>query len=774
MAIVTAVSATFLLAALAPWLGRVLGTRAGWIFATVPAAIAVWLATRAPAILSGTPIEGRLAWAPSLGLELAFSIDGLGLLFGLLISGVGGLVLIYAGAYLGPHRHANRLQSFLLVFMGSMLGVVWSENLLGLFVFWELTSISSYLLIGFDHERPAARAAALKALLVTGGGGLCLLVAVLMLGSIGGSYDLGALLDERDTILASPWLGAIVVLVCLGAFTKSAQFPFHFWLPGAMEAPTPVSAYLHSSTMVKAGIFLLARLDPLLGSAAWWGPLLTAFGATTMVLGAVLAVRQTHLKRILAYSTVSSLGIVTMALGIGTEKAVVAGFAYLLAHALFKGSLFMVAGAIDHGCGEKDAERLGGLRRAMPALFTASLLAALSMAGLPPLLGFIGKELLLEATLAAPTWTTALVVATTFAAALTVTVAFLAGVRPFIGSLAETPRTPHAPSPGLLLGPGLLALLGLAAAVLPATGATPLALGAAGAVLGDVPEKSLALWHGLTPALGLSALAVVVGAGAYAGRRIVRSGLDRIGALDRVGPERLYGAALKGLLAVAGGQTRLLQSGHLRSYVFITLGTVVLLVGGTLWLRGAVPFDAGPENPTWPELLVGAVIVAGSIATVLSRTRLAAIAALGLAGYGLAIMFVLFGGPDLAMTQLAVETLTVIIFVLIFRRLPQFRSFSTPLRRLADGLVALIAGLMVTGLVLVIARTDTDPTLARWFGDHSVPDAYGRNVVNVILVDFRAMDTLGEITVLAIAAIGVLALLRPGRMRRRHRGRAVS
>ncbi|MHC4832802.1 MAG: putative monovalent cation/H+ antiporter subunit A [Planctomycetota bacterium] len=772
MAIVTAVSATFLLAALAPWLGRVLGKASGWTFATVPAAIAAWLAANAPTILAGAPLEGRLAWAPSLGLELAFSIDGLGLLFGLLISGVGALVLVYAGAYLGTHRHANRLQAFLLVFMGAMLGVVWSENLLGLFVFWELTSISSYLLIGFDHERLAARKAALQALLVTGGGGLCLLVAILMLGAIGGTYDLPGLLAQREAILESPWIGAIVVLVCLGAFTKSAQFPFHFWLPGAMEAPTPVSAYLHSSTMVKAGIFLLARLDPLLGAAAWWGPLLTAFGAVTMVLGAVLAMRQTHLKRILAYSTVSSLGIVTMALGIGTEKAVVAAFAYLLAHALFKGSLFMVAGAIDHGCGEKDTERLGGLRRAMPALFAASLLATLSMAGLPPLLGFIGKELLLEATLAAPVWNTALVVATTFAAALTVAVAWLAGVKPFLGAVADTPRTPHAPSPGLLLGPGLLAMLGLAAAIVPAAAATPLSLGAAAAVLEGVPEKSLALWHGLTPALGLSGLAVVVGAGAYAGRHAVRRGLERLGGLDRIGPERVYDALLRGLLAFAGGQTRVVQSGHLRAYVFITLGTVVLLVGGTLWLRGTVPLDAGPENPTWQEILVGAVIAAGAVATVLSRTRLAAIAALGLAGYGVAIMFVLFGGPDLAMTQLSVETLTVILFVLIFRRLPQFRTFSTPLQRGADALVALIAGFMVTGLVLVIARTETDPTLARWFGEHSVPDGYGRNVVNVILVDFRAMDTLGEITVLAIAAIGVLALLRPGRMRTSRRRRA--
>lgn len=771
MAIVLALSATFGLSIVAPWVARGLGRFAGWGLATVPAAITLWLLSIAPSIVAGDPVRGRVEWAPSLGLDLAFSIDGLGLLFGLLIAGVGALVLVYARGYLGPHAGTPRLLAFLLLFMGAMLGVVWSENLLGLFVFWELTSVSSYLLIGFDHDRPAARKAALQALLVTGGGGLCLLVAVILLGIAGGSYELATLLENREAVLASPLLTAIVVLVCLGAFTKSAQFPFHFWLPGAMEAPTPVSAYLHSSTMVKAGIFLLAKLAPLLSASPLWAPLLTIFGGATMVFGAVLAFRQTYLKKLLAYSTVSSLGLIVMAIGIGTQAAIVAAFAYLLAHACFKGSLFMVAGAIDHGTGERDAERLGGLRRAMPALFAASLLAALSMAGLPPLLGFIGKELVLEASLHAPAARAWLVAATVAAAALTVAVAWLAGVKPFVGRLQETPEAPHAPSPALLLGPALLAALGLAFAFVPAVSATPLVAAAASATAGEAIAAKLALWHGLTPALGFSALAIAAGAACIAFRGRLRTLVGLGGALDRLGPQAAYDAGLAGLVALASGQTRVMQSGHLRSYVFITVGTAVGLVGSALVAREAIAFDRAPLDVRWHELLIGAMIAAAAIATTLAKTRLAAIAFLGLAGYGVAVMFVMFGGPDLAMTQLAVETLTVVIFVLIFRRLPEFRTISTRLQRTADAFMAIAAGALVSVLALLAARSTPDGALARWFGEQSYLEGHGRNVVNVILVDFRAIDTLGEITVLAIAAIGVLALLRPASMQGRRRSR---
>ena len=444
MTVLAFLMGVFVLAALAPWITRPLGRAAGWVFALLPAAFAVMLGTLAPQVAAGTPVRETLEWVPQLGLRLTLSVDGLGLLFGMLITGVGALVLVYAQGYLEGHEHLGRMFSYLLMFMGAMLGVVLTDNLLAMFVFWELTSISSYLLIGFDHNRLKARKAALQALLITGGGGLALLVGVLMLGSLAGTYNVSEMLAGKEGVLASDLYVPIAALFALGAFTKSAQFPFHFWLPGAMEAPTPVSAYLHSSTMVKAGIYLLARLSPVLGGTELWETMLTVAGATTMVLGAVLAIRQTYLKKLLAYSTVSSLGIIVMGLGIGTPYAVEAAIVYLFAHALFKGALFMVAGAIDHGTGERDVERLGGLARAMPALAVVGVLAALSMAGLPPLMGFIGKELLLKGTLKAPEWSGVLTGLTVFTALLTVTIALLTGIKPFIGKTLPTPHEPHA------------------------------------------------------------------------------------------------------------------------------------------------------------------------------------------------------------------------------------------------------------------------------------------------------------------------------------------
>lgn len=770
LSILVSIFGIFALAAVAPWLSRLLGRAGGWVLALGPATVATVLASHLPAVARGEVVRQTLDWAPNLGLSVSVSLDGLGLLFALLISGVGALILVYAQGYLAGHRHLHRMHGFLLLFMGSMLGVVLTDNLLAMFVFWELTSISSYLLIGFDHNRPAARRAALQALLVTGGGGLALLVGILLLASAGGTYEVSELAARADQIAGHAMYGPIVVLFALGAFTKSAQFPFHFWLPGAMEAPTPVSAYLHSSTMVKAGIYLLARMDPTLGGSELWTTLLTAVGATTMVVGALLAVRQTYLKRMLAYSTVSSLGIIVMALGIGTTIAVEAGMAYLLAHALFKGSMFMVAGAIDHGTGERDAERLGGLWGSMRALAVVAVLAAFSMAGLPPLLGFVGKELLLKAVGKAPLWPVVLTVALTVAAALTVVVAGSVGVKPFFGRRLPTPEEPHAPGPALLLGPGLLAVLGLVAAVAPTLGAGSLVSGAAAATLGGPSEPDLSLWHGLTRELALSAAAVGAGIVLYLGRRRLRAGLGAFAVFDRAGPERMYEVGLRALNAVASGQTALLQNGYLRSYLFVTIGVATSLVGYTLWSRGGLDLTHIKLDVWGYEVAIGVLVIAASAATAVARTRLMAIAALGLAGYGVAVMFVVFGAPDLAMTQIAIDTLTVVLFVLVFRRLPDFRSISARAQKARDLLLATAAGALMTALVLVASLAHVGTPATSWFGDNAVPGGHGRNVVNVILVDFRAIDTMGEITVLAIAAVGVLALLKPSLVGRRRGG----
>jgi len=763
LTILACLFSVFALATVAPWVSRRLGRAGGWVLAIAPLTVAGVLASYVPRVMSGEVIRESVAWAPELGLTISIALDGLGLLFALLISGVGALILVYTQGYLGGHRHLPRIYAYLLMFMGAMLGVVLTENLLVMFVFWELTSISSYLLIGFDHNRLAARKAALQALLVTGGGGLALLVGILLLWKVGGSLDVSVLAGRAEAIQGSGFYSAIVLLFALGAFTKSAQFPFHFWLPGAMEAPTPVSAYLHSATMVKAGIYVLARMSPVLGGSELWTTLLTLTGATTLVVGAVLAFRHTQLKKILAYSTVSSLGLVVMMLGVGTTAAVEAGMAYLLAHAIFKGGLFMVAGAIDHGTGQRDAEKLGGLFGAMPLLGLASIFAACSMIGLPPMFGFVGKELVLKAVGEAPMWSEWLTAAMIVAAALGTAAAILAGIKPFVGKRVDTPHEPHAPGLALLLGPGVLAVLGVAVALLPSVLSGPLVGPAASAALGLASEPDLHLWHGWTRELALSAVALGIGVVAFALRRGVRRIIEVLGFFDRVGPERAYEVGLKWLNAVAKGQTRVLQSGYLRSYLVVTMGTASGLVGYTLWSRGGLILHGVSLDMRWYELMVGLLVAVAAIAAAVAKTRLMAIAALGLAGYGMSVMFVMFGAPDLAMTQIAIETLTVILFALLFRRLPNFRSISKRAQKVRDVFVAGLAGAMMTVLILVASRVQIGSGNSSWFGENSYVGGHGRNVVNVILVDFRAIDTMGEITVLAVAAIGVFALLHPGR-----------
>ncbi|MDA0961642.1 MAG: monovalent cation/H+ antiporter subunit A, partial [Proteobacteria bacterium] len=693
----------------------------------------------------------------SLGLELAFSIDGLGLLFGLLISGVGGLVLIYAGAYLGPHRHASRLQSFLLVFMGSMLGVVWSENLLGLFVFWELTSISSYLLIGFDHERPAARAAALKALLVTGGGGLCLLVAVLMLGSIGGSYDLGALLDERDTILASPWLGAIVVLVCLGAFTKSAQFPFHFWLPHAMAAPTPVSAYLHSATMVKAGLFLMARLWPVLSGTDAWFLLVGGAGLITMVLGAVIALFKDDLKALLAFSTVSHLGLITMLLGLGTEFGAVAAVFHIINHATFKAALFMTAGIVDHEAHTRDIRRLGGLRHLMPVTFVIAAIASLSMAGIPAFNGFLSKEMMLEAA-----WDTG----TVFAVLATLGALFSVGyslrflVHSFAGPVRDDyPHTPRDPGAGLWLPPALLAALVVLIGFFPQTMVGGLVKVIAGAVTAGDPVVYIKHWHGFVPALWMSVAAVIGGALLLARHGGLARAWD---AAPRPEAKAIFDALVEALARAARRFTDGLHDGAVSRYLAI-LTAAVLAYGA--WSFAGATHGPGLRIATpvsvVPVIFAGLLVAASVALAVLHRQRFVALVVISIVGLVVSMAFVHFSAPDLALTQLTVEVVTIVLLLLALNYLPKVTPQESPAgKRLMDGLVAAGAGLGVAALTSAFLSRDRSlPTIADYHLENSYTGGGGTNVVNVILVDFRGFDTMGEIIVLGIAALVIYALV---------------
>ncbi len=761
--LVTILAAVFVAAALSPWLHRRLPGRCGLVLSLVPLAATVAFASMIGGVASGRPVVFRAAWTPSLGIELSFYVDGLSLLFLILISAIGTFVTWYAAGYLAGKKDLGKFYLYLFGFMGSMLGVVSADHLVLLFIFWELTSISSYLLIGYYHNTARSRAAALQALLVTGAGGLAMLAGIILLGRMAGTYEISALLQMNPaTLAAQPGFATVLVLLLLGAFTKSAQFPFHFWLPNAMEAPAPVSSYLHSATMVKAGVFLLARLHPLLSASPLWLPIVAPVGALTMMTGVFLALGQNDLKKILAYTTVAVLGTLTMLLGIGSELAVKAAMAYLLAHALYKAALFMTSGSVDHETGTRDPDALGGLRCAMPFTATAALVGAFSMAGLPLLLGFVSKEYFYKALLDAQgpgvLWEALGVSASVVMVALAITT----GIKPFWGAVQPTPKPAHEAPWTMWLGPILLGVASLKIGIMPGVAGVSLVGPAAAAVLGDASYVAdLKLWHGWTTALGLSAVTVLLGLALYAVAPRLRRARRLYDTLGRFGPERAYECTFDGVLAFARWQTRVLQNGYLRNYILtIVLFTIVLV----LWL-----LPGSVVMPDWNTMLrphvlsvtVCALIMAGAIFACLTSSRFNAILALGVVGLGVAMIYFMFSAPDLAMTQVLVETLTLVLFVLAFYRLPLFKQYSSTSTRLRDAAVAVAFGGMMTTLVLLdLAVRLPQAPISRFMGEASLEQANGRNVVNVILVDFRALDTLGEISVLAIAALGVWAMLR--------------
>jgi multicomponent Na+:H+ antiporter subunit A len=635
-----------------------------------------------------------------------------------------------------------------------MLGIVLSDNVLTLFVFWELTGFTSYLLIGFEHERVAARAAAIQALIVTGAGGLALLAAGVLLVDLSNTASLSAMAEQRASIVASPFYAAIASLVLLAAFTKSAQVPFHFWLPNAMEAPTPVSAYLHSATMVKAGVYLLARMNPFLGSTPLWTTAVTIAGVATMLLGAYRSVQETDLKRILAYSTLSALGVLTMLIGVGTREAITAALVYLVAHAGYKGALFLVAGAIDHQTGTRDISALAGLRRTMPITALAGVAAAISMAGVPLTFGFVGKDAAYEALLHAEDQFPWLLVVMVLASIFLGLAGLLAGVLPFRGEVA-TVKHARDPAWPLYIPPLVLATTGLLAGIAPFVLNIPLAT-AATAIAGGPVDISLRVWHGLTSALLLSGLTLAAVAFAYVGHHAVRTRTWK----PRHGTEDLYEHALSTLNAVSHAIAPALHSASLRTYVMVIVGTSILL-GGTALLTDPGLVSTTPRTSIAAhDIFIVFVIIAGAISAAVARSTMAAVLSLGTVGYGVAMIFLSFGAPDLAMTQFSVETLTVLIYVLVFRHFRGLGALSPRLTRARDAVIAAGIGTIIGGLVLAVATTETAPRLQDYFVEFGPTLGHGRNIVNVILVDFRAFDTLGEITALAIAAIGVRGLLR--------------
>lgn len=757
-----AVLIIFLVAFISPFLVRFLKDYSGWVLALLPAGLFGYFLSLYKGVTSGGSIYEETPWFPGLDINMSFYLDGLSLTFALLITGIGTLIVIYAGGYLKGDKYLGRFFLSILMFMGSMLGVVLADNLLALFVFWELTSFTSYLLIGFNNDKEESRNSALQALLITGTGGLALLAGAIMLGMAGGSMSISEIVSSGVIVSEHPYYLAILVLVLAGAFTKSAQFPFHFWLPGAMAAPTPVSAYLHSATMVKAGVYLLARLSPVLGDTEVWTITVTGFGAATMVIGAWLALVYTDLKKVLAYSTVMALGTITMLIGMGHPYAIQAAAVFIVGHSLYKGALFMVAGSIDHEAGTRDVLKLGGLKKLMPITAATAAIAALSMGGIPPMLGFIGKELVYEAALSFAGAPIVLIIVAVLANIAVVASSAIVAIRPFYGKEKKTPKHAHEAPPSMLLGPAVLGGLGLILGILPFLADRSLFSSAASAISNTEVSFYLSLWHGFNLPLILSVVTLLGGIAVYKMWDRIRESTAMIayGRTFAGIPEGGYRLSLNGMLRFAKFQTNVLQSGYLHIYMISLLAATILSVGITLVLKADFAFPTSSNGATVFEIILALAMVGGAVSAIFARKALSAITSLGLLGFSIALMFIMFSAPDLAITQFLVETLTVILAALVLIKIPKPEIVESLGTKVRDGVIALGAGAVITTIMLLVLNIELDLSLSEYFGENSYTMAYGKNIVNVILVDFRALDTLGEITVLAVAAVGIIALIK--------------
>ncbi|SDF83256.1 monovalent cation/H+ antiporter subunit A [Sulfitobacter delicatus] len=723
----------------------------------------VGLLTHLPAVLAGELVTARVDWIPALGLNLTLMLDGLGFFFACLILGIGLLIIAYARSYLSRDDHMGEFFTYLLLFQGAMVGIVLSDNVLILLIFWELTSLSSFLLIGYWKHLPEGRQGARMALTVTGMGGLAMIGGMLLLGQIVGSYDLSVILENRDLIQASPLYLPALILILLGCFTKSAQFPFHFWLPHAMAAPTPVSAYLHSATMVKAGIFLMARMWPVLSGTPEWFVIVTTAGLITMVLGAVIALFKHDLKALLAFSTVSHLGLITMLLGTGTAFGALAAVFHILNHATFKAALFMSAGIVDHAVHTRDIRRLGGLRHLMPVTFVIATLAALSMAGIPLLNGFLSKEMMLEETLHTTLFDMPWLVPglATFGALFSAAYSFRLIGHTFLGKERDDyPDHPHDPKPGLWLPPALLIIPVVVIGLAPFL-AEPFVKLVTASVLGgaaEMPSAHFKIWHGFGPALYMSIIAVVGGLVLLA----LFTPLLRVwDASPRPEAKRIFDRVIAGAVGLSQAVSLRLHNGAFSRYAAIMAVTVVA-VGYYAWATGTVGAATRAMQPTNAVQIAGwLMLVAAACGLVfLHRNRLLSLILIGIVGLIVSAGFVFFSAPDLAMTQLTVEVVTIILLLLALNFLPNHTPIeSTVLRRSRDVVISVVAGLATMALSYHYLLRDTvAPSISEFHLANSYKGGGGTNVVNVILVDFRGFDTYGEIIVLGIAALLIYAL----------------
>lgn len=731
--------------------------------AIAPATALGLLLSFTPQIFAGHTIFYHQPWLTMLGMDISLRLDGLSFLFALLITGIGLLVIVYARYYLAKNDSLGRLYALLLVFMMAMLGIVMSDNILLMIVFWELTSLSSFLLISYWSDKSEARKGARMALTITGAGGLALLAGALVIGNITGSYNFSDILASGDIIRAHSLYPLALTLVLLGAFTKSAQFPFHFWLPHAMSAPTPVSAYLHSATMVKAGVFLLARMYPALAGTDLWFYMVTSVGLATLTFGAYTALFKHDLKGLLAFSTISHLGLITLLFGLNTQLAAVAAIFHIINHATFKASLFMAAGAIDHETGTRDMLRINGMWKYMPITATVAMVAASAMAGVPLLNGFLSKEMFFAETLHLEGvgyigWAVPILATLAGVFAVAYSFRFIHDVF-FNGEPIDLPiYPPHEPPRYMILPMAVLVVLCVLVGILPNITVAPFLKAASLAVLGgELPEYKIALWHGFNIPLLMSFIALVGGLLLYYQRSGLFAFYERRYRRDE---KVVFEARVQRSVRFAQAVTQRLENGSLQRYVALFIGAAVIAAAVELWPIAQLTGSA----PTMPldaiSVIAALVLIVGAFGTALQHhNRFAALLLLSVVGLIVALIFVRFSAPDLALTQLSIEVVTVVLMMLALYFLPQVTpNESNKVRVARDVLLAGGAGIGV-GLLAWAVLTRPYQSIADYYLANSVSGGGGANVVNVILVDFRGFDTLGEITVLAIAAVSIYAMI---------------
>ncbi|MDC3415595.1 Na+/H+ antiporter subunit A [Aquibacillus salsiterrae] len=718
------------------------------------------------------PISASYSWIPSLMISLSFYLDGLSLLFVLLISGIGTLVTFYSIYYLHKSERLGSFYVYLLLFMAAMLGVVLSDNIFVLYTFWELTSISSFLLIGYWHHRAASRYGALKSMMITVFGGLSMLGGLILLNVITGTTSIQAMIQQKDIILESPYLPIIMTFIFLGAFTKSAQFPFHIWLPDAMEAPTPVSAYLHSATMVKAGIFLIARFLPIFVLNEWFFVVVSGIGILTLCWGSFMAVRQTDLKGILAFSTISQLGLIMSLLGIGTKTAIFAAAFHTLNHATFKGSLFMIAGIVDHETGTRDIRKLGGLMTLLPISATLAFFGAFSMAGMPlPFLnGFYSKEMFFDATL--ELHDNPLVGAQLLGQAIPY-LAVIGSIFTFIYSmylvfgtftgkakLDQLPKKPHEAPLGMLVSPILLVIAVIVIGLFPNLVNQSFLAHTAEAISGYQIEKNIVFWQGFIPPLFMSITVVVLGALLY----VTRKKWSKVYTVipGNLSFNRVYDKIIVGVETYSSKITNSYMNGSLRRYIALIMTMIVVTTFVTIFATGGFQIKTDDlAEVSYAEIFVAVTMALAAIGTVFARNKIAAILILGVVGYGLSLLFVIYRAPDLALTQLVVETITVALFLLCFYHLPNLRKTDDTIGiKLTNGIIATSFGTMMTLVAISAHSSKWFPTISDYYVETSYKLGGGDNIVNIILVDMRGLDTLFEITVLGIAALAIYGMVK--------------